>query len=112
MTVGDAVIADESIFGKDGGKAEVVGAGVVVGQLALVAVGRVDIKSPRLQGLAQPATPQLGVPLKHQATVNAQGWHQAAGTGSTAWQRGIELVAGAMQLKLRCHKATRQQPGS
>ena len=66
--------------------------------MALVTVGRADIKGPRLQRLAQVAAKQLGVTLEHQPAVEAEGWQHAAGGGVAIAQRCFELVLAGVQL--------------
>ena len=111
VVVDDAVVAGKGVLGPDGGEVEVVGARVVVGQQALVAVRRVDVHQARLQRLAKAAAEVLRVALEHQAAVEAEGGQHAAGRGAAVGQRAVELVAGGVQLHLGHQKTPRTRDG-
>ena len=81
VAVGNAVVADKSIVCVDGRKIEILRARVVIGQQALLAVRRIDIKSARLQGLAETRAEIAGITLEHQPTVQTEGRHHHTGRG-------------------------------
>ena len=102
----------KGILGIDACKIEVVRTGVVIGQGTLVAVGRVDIKRAGLQRLHQGPSPERGVPLEHQTTVQAEGRHHAVCGVAPVGQHRVKLVGRRMQLELRGDEACGCQPGA
>ena len=91
---------------------EIFGPRVVVGQTRLIAVRRVDIERPGLQGLQQIAPQQVGLALKHQPAVQAEGGHSTACRPAAIQQGLAELVLRQVPLGLGPHKPARSLPGS
>ena len=123
VVVGNAVVAAERVLGVDGREVEIVARRIVVGQLALVAERRVDVEGPRLQRLAKAPAEVAGVALEHQAAVQAEGGHRAAGrrcaVGSAAsnWYcvacsctLGMTNQPGVCQGRLSCASAKARWP--
>ena len=111
VVVRNFVVADIGVLGEDGGKVEVVRPRVVIGQHALVAIGRAHIKRARLQRLHHAAPPVAGIPLKHQTCIQAESGHRAVGRTVAIGDRIVKLVSRGVQLQLGHHKTGRAQQG-
>ena len=110
VRIGHAVDAGEAAVGVDGIEVEVFGGGVKVGQTALIAKRRVDVKHTRLQGLAHGLAKEDRVALKHPSAVDAEAGYHArhllASGIRPADQRRVERVAGGVQRQLGCQCET------
>ena len=102
---------DKGVLGIDRGKVEIIARGVVIGQQALIAKGRVDIKRPGLERLHQVMPRVVGIAFENQPAVQTETRNDTVGRLGAAWQGRIKLITTGMQLHFRREEPGRPQPG-
>ena len=112
MIVGNTVLADIVVLGKNTREIEVAATGVIQRQHALIAIGRIGVEGTRLESLQQLLAKPGSIALKNQAAVQAEGRQRAIGALAAIAHHAVRVIPRRMQHELRCDEGSRRQKGT